>query len=83
MQIPQEERDRRRELIHIVKPWKFSTGAKTERGKAISSQNAMKHGRYSTCTEVRAIARNKAEKEAMQIFTTKVIKVIKSFDTRV
>ena len=83
MQISQAERDRRRELINIVKPWLHTHGAKTERGKAISSQNAMKHGRYSTCTEVRAIARDKAEKAAMQIFTTKVIKVIKSFDTRV
>jgi len=83
MILTQHERDRRRELINIVKPWLRSTGAKTERGKGISSQNAMKHGRYSSCTEVRAIARDKAEKEAMQIFTAKVIKVIKSFDVSV
>jgi len=83
MQISQAERDRRRQLIHLVKPWQFSTGAKTERGKAISSQNAMKHGRHSSSQSIRAIARNKAEKEAMQIFTTKVIKVIKSFDVSV
>ena len=83
MEISQAERDRRRELINIVKPWQFSTGAKTKRGKARSSQNAMKHGRYSSCPEVRAIARDKAEKAAMDIFTTKVLRVIRTCDASV
>jgi len=83
MQISKAESDRRRELINIVKPWLRSTGAKTEQGKAISSQNAMKHGRYSSCPEVRAIARDKAEKAAMDIFTTKVLRVIRTCDSSV
>jgi len=27
-----------------TKPWKFSTGPKTQEGKKVSSQNAIKHG---------------------------------------
>lgn len=29
------------------KPWRYSTGARTPLGKAISSQNSYKHGLYS------------------------------------
>lgn len=37
-----EERQKQRELIHRVKPWKRSTGAKTVEGKAKSARNAYK-----------------------------------------
>lgn len=39
-----EERSRQAELIRNWQPWKQSTGAKTAKGKARSSQNAYKYG---------------------------------------
>jgi len=39
-----ERRKRQAQLIQQWKPWQRSTGAKTEEGKARSSQNALKHG---------------------------------------
>ena len=41
---------RRRKKIENIKknkPWKFSTGSKTNERKAASSQNALKHGMRS------------------------------------
>jgi len=55
-EISQSERERRRQRIHEVKPWLHSTGAKTEAGKLISSQNALKHGLRSADPVIRAIA---------------------------
>lgn len=43
----QEERQRQAVLIHGWKPWKRSTGPKSEDGKATASGNAMKHGMRS------------------------------------
>ena len=39
-----ERRKRQAQLIRQWKPWKQSTGAKTEKGKARSALNAFKHG---------------------------------------
>jgi hypothetical protein len=39
-----EQRLRQSEAIRQWKPWKLSTGAKTEHGKTISSKNATKTG---------------------------------------
>ena len=40
------------------KPWKKSTGPRTERGKKISSMNAYKHGYYSQeMRDIRALLR--------------------------
>ena len=39
-----ERKQRQAELIRQWQPWKHSTGAKTPQGKAVSSQNAFKHG---------------------------------------
>ena len=39
-----ERRKRQAELIRRWQPWLHSTGAKTPEGKAVSSQNAYKHG---------------------------------------
>ena len=42
-----QARAKQAELIKKWKPWKASTGPQTESGKAISSQNALKHGMRS------------------------------------
>jgi hypothetical protein len=39
-----EIRQRQAGLIKKWQPWKHSTGARTPQGKAVSSQNAFKHG---------------------------------------
>jgi hypothetical protein len=41
-----ERRQRQAELIQRWKPWKLSTGARTEEGKEVSKMNAVKHGCY-------------------------------------
>lgn len=46
-----EARKKQSQLIHQWKPWKQSTGAKTEQGKAINKMNAYKHG--GRCAVVR------------------------------
>jgi hypothetical protein len=58
-EISQSERERRRQRIHEVKPWLKSTGAKSEAGKLICSQNALKYGLRSADPCVRAIALEK------------------------
>ena len=40
----EERRKKRSKLTRLLKPWMHSTGPKTVEGKAISSQNARKHG---------------------------------------
>jgi len=77
MAITQEERDRRRERIYQTKPWEKSTGAKTEFGKLVVSQNALKHGFYSNLPLNRMIARAERERELIEIFSEKVLKVVK------
>ena len=42
-----ESRQRQSDLIKNWQPWKSSTGAVSDEGKAIVSQNAIKHGWYS------------------------------------
>ena len=39
-----EQRQQQAEKIRRWQPWKQSTGARTQEGKAASSQNAYKHG---------------------------------------
>jgi len=41
-----ERRQRQAEQIQRWKPWKLSTGARTEEGKEVSKMNAVKHGCY-------------------------------------
>jgi hypothetical protein len=39
-----ERRARQSELIRGWKPWEQSTGPRTEKGKALVANNALKHG---------------------------------------
>ncbi|RQZ40053.1 hypothetical protein DIE17_33180 [Burkholderia sp. Bp9099] len=39
-----ERRAKQAEAIKRWKPWRQSTGPQTDEGKAVSSQNAVKHG---------------------------------------
>lgn len=57
MAISEAERERRRQQCIKTKPWERSTGAKTPRGKAIVSQNALKSGIYSSYEIIRLLAR--------------------------
>ena len=67
MTFSPEELERRRQRIYIIKPWERSTGAKTERGKAIIiSQNALKTGLYSSFEPIRVLARWEREAEAIE-----------------
>lgn len=53
-----EERARQAEMIRRWKPWE-TAGVRTEEGRAISSQNAMKHGAYGA--DVKAARRQLRE----------------------
>lgn len=60
-----EERLKQAELIRNWKPWKQSTGAKTQSGKAISSQNAYKHGLSKLQKEMNQLLRE--HKKAIEV----------------
>lgn len=47
-----ERRKKQSEMIQAWKPWKDSTGAKTETGKERSKMNAFKHGAFSKKVQV-------------------------------
>ena len=68
MTFSPEELERRRQRIYITKPWERSTGAKTERGKAIVSQNALKTGLYSSFEPIRLLAKHLYEAQEMERF---------------
>ena len=68
MAFTPEEIERRRQRIHEVKPWEKSTGAKTAEGKMRSSQNALKHGRYSIQYPLRVLARWEEQEIEMERF---------------
>ncbi|MGH1397629.1 MAG: hypothetical protein ACRBCT_00240 [Alphaproteobacteria bacterium] len=42
----EERRRKQAEAIRRHRPWEKSTGPKSQAGKAVSSQNALKHGLY-------------------------------------
>jgi hypothetical protein len=42
-----ERKKKQSQAIKEWKPWEKSTGPKTPAGKAISSQNSLKHGTFS------------------------------------
>ncbi|MFZ4558494.1 MAG: hypothetical protein ACOYN8_19185, partial [Pseudanabaena sp.] len=58
----ESQKARQRALIQTWQPWQQSTGAKSETGKARSSQNALKTGNYTPAAlqshrELRALFR--------------------------
>ena len=48
---PPERRARQRALIRNWAPWRKTTGPKTEAGKKLSAQNALRHGLYTRKTQ--------------------------------
>ena len=56
-----ERRKRQAELIRRWQPWKHSTGAITPQGKAVSSQNAYKHGMGKLLKEIRILLKRQKE----------------------
>jgi len=57
-----ERRKRQAERIRQQKPWEKSTGPKSAKGKAASSQNALKHGLYGADAEtIKALLKSNRE----------------------
>jgi hypothetical protein len=53
-----ESRQRQADLIRLSQPWTKSTGPRTDRGKVVSSRNAVRHGVFSqkyrtACRQIR------------------------------
>jgi len=68
MAMSEESRQKLREQIHVTKPWLKARGATTLEGKMRSSQNALKHGRYSALEIFRTLARWEFEEQEMEKF---------------
>jgi len=56
-QWTQAQRERQAKLIHAWKPWEKSTGPVTERGKALSSKNALNYASREVVRELAQINR--------------------------
>ena len=58
---PEKRRKKQAEISRRTKPERFATGPKTAEGKAISSQNSLKHGlRTAEILKLRRILRRQA-----------------------
>lgn len=55
------QRKQQAELIRQWQPWKHSTGARTPQGKAVSSQNAFKHGMSKLLKEMRILLKRQKQ----------------------
>ena len=64
----EERRKKQAEAIRKHKPWEKSTGPRSDRGKAIASRNALKHGLYSAKSDIiRAILTKNQEFLALYV----------------
>ena len=56
-----ERRLKQSQSIHRWKPWESSTGARTPKGKVITSKNAFKGGLRATLAKVSAFLKDQKE----------------------
>jgi hypothetical protein len=69
-----ERRARQAELIRALKPWKKSTGPRTDAGKARCAQNALEHGyRSRACIETKRAERQLLRDSARTIALAKAL----------
>jgi len=68
MPMSEETKQKLREQIHITKPWLKARGAVTAEGKMRSSQNGLRHGRYSALQPIRTLARWERQEQEMEKF---------------
>ena len=66
MAYSKQEIERRRQQCLKTKPWLKSTGATSQRGKAIVSQNALKTGNFSSFEPIRLLAKHMHEAQEME-----------------